>query len=174
MFSENVSSARLSIFPQDVDLVAAATTITAERATVVDFSYLYWEERLGMLTGTVSGDPFYMFKPLHVYVWICFPGAALVAAIGAACHEVSNVKITVTSKKGFMLPLELMGYILKAMWVQGKFWLPYFLKISSQVWQMLGDSFLWNDKVIFYEEEEDLDKRLTKRGYRGRIDMIRP
>ena len=128
MFSENISSVMVSIFPQDVDLVAAATTITAERATVVDFSYLYWEEKLGMLTGTVSGEPFYMFKPLHVYVWICFPAAGLVAAICAACHEVSNEKIVMTSEKGFMLPLELMGYILKAMWVQGKFWFPYFLE----------------------------------------------
>ena len=74
-------------------------TISAERETVVDFTYMYWEEKVGMVTGTVPDDPFYMFKPLTTYVWISFAAAALVAAFGAVCYEASSVKIGVTTTK---------------------------------------------------------------------------
>ena len=111
-----------SIFsPQDVDMVVAGMTITSERETVVDFTYLYWEDKIGMLTGTLPDDPYYMFKPLHIYVWVSFAASALVAAIGATCYETWSVRIGVTSTKGFLLPLYPLWYTVSALWLQGNF-----------------------------------------------------
>ena len=106
-------------FTQDVDLVVAGMTITKERLKMVDFSYFYWEEKLGMLTGTVSGDPFYMFQPLHTYVWLSFAAAALSAAVVVACCEISSVKLGKTT--GFMQPLDSLWYTFGAMWLKGTF-----------------------------------------------------
>ena len=144
------SRTRTNIFPpQDVDLVIAGMTITAERSTVVDFSYMYWEEKVGMLTGTLPVDPFYMFKPLHIYVWMCFATAALVTAISAACYEISSIKIEATSKKGFLLPLESLWCTLRAMWVQGKFHIyEFWFHIGFTTGDISSDCGLKNDKGL--------------------------
>ena len=52
-------------------------TISAERQTAVDFSFPFWEERLGLLTVTVKQSNFYLFRPLHAYVWLCYVCMAL-------------------------------------------------------------------------------------------------
>ena len=103
-----------------MDLVVAGLTISAERERVVDFSYFYWEDKIGMLTGSLPGDPFYMFKPLHIYVWVGLVIAALVTAAGAAIYESSTKQIAATSNRRFMEPQQSIWYTLSAMWIQGR------------------------------------------------------
>ena len=104
-----------------MDLIVAGLTISAERESVVDFSYFYWEDKIGMLTGSLPGDPFYMFKPLHIYVWVGLVIAALVTAAGAAIYESSTKQIAATSNRRFMEPQQSIWYTLSAMWIQGRF-----------------------------------------------------
>ena len=104
---------------QDVDLVVAGMTISVEREEVVDFSYLFWEEKLGMLTGTVSGYPFYMLRPIHAYIWLSIMAVVVIAATVAACCETLALKIQKTATNVFLTPLDFLRYTSRAMWNQG-------------------------------------------------------
>ena len=66
---------------QDIDMVWTGLTISPVREEAVDFSYPFWEESIGLLTATQPVDQFFVFRPLHVYVWICFIGMPLVTAV---------------------------------------------------------------------------------------------
>lgn len=67
----------LIICMQDVDMIVAGLIVSFEREKVVDFSYPFWYENIGMLTATFSEDQFYIFKPLEISIWLCYICAAL-------------------------------------------------------------------------------------------------
>ena len=56
-------------------------TISPAREEVVDFSYLFWEEHIGMLTKTSTEEQFFIFRPLHIHVWWCFIGMRVIIAV---------------------------------------------------------------------------------------------
>ena len=62
-------------------MVWTGLTISPAREEVVDFSFPFWEESIGMLTATQPEDQFFIFKPLHIYVWVCFIGMPIVTAV---------------------------------------------------------------------------------------------
>ena len=62
-------------------MVWTGLTISPARAEVVDFSYPFWEESTGILTTTKKEEEFFIFRPLHTYVWMCFIGIAFITAI---------------------------------------------------------------------------------------------
>ena len=106
---------------QDVDMIWTGMTITAMRQTVVDFSYPYWEERAGMLTSTLPEDPFYIFRPLHTYVWLAFLMVALVSALVVRCVESGAFLLgTVHGERTFTSLWTNVWFFIRAFWSQGK------------------------------------------------------
>ena len=75
----------------------ADLTISAIRDTVVDFAYQFYEDRTAMLTLTNEESSFYIFQPLHKYIWLCFVGTAGFVGIVAFIFERSS-----TSKEASM------------------------------------------------------------------------
>ena len=144
-------------FNQDVDLLVTGMTISAARASAVDFSYMFWEDKLGMLTGTLQSEPFYMFNPLHKYVWLSFTAAVLTAAVTTACYENCSMKMRMTSMKGYLRPVNVFWYTFAAMWNRGKFNLYLSLKI-------------WTLKIQTSGKHRKIEK--NKRGYKGKIDFM--
>ena len=100
----------------------AGLTISAERETVVDFSYPFWDDSLGMITLTVPEDQFFLFKPLHGYVWLCYGLAALLAA-GIMCvwEHTSYRQQGAKGRTIYMRLEECFWYTYSAMWTKGKF-----------------------------------------------------
>ena len=62
-------------------MVWSGLTISPAREEVVDFSYPFWEESLGVLTVTKPEEQFFIFRPLHIYVWISYFGLTVMAAV---------------------------------------------------------------------------------------------
>ena len=62
-------------------MVWTGLTISPAREEVVDFSFPFWEESIGMLTATQPEDQFFIFRPLHIYVWVCFIGMPIATAV---------------------------------------------------------------------------------------------
>ena len=62
-------------------MVWTGLTISPAREEVVDFSFPYWEEAIGLLTATKPEDQFFIFRPLHMYVWVCFIGMPIITAV---------------------------------------------------------------------------------------------
>ena len=52
---------------------------------VVDFSYAFWDETMGILSGTVKISAFYLLKPLHLSVWMCYVAMAAFVSILLYC-----------------------------------------------------------------------------------------
>jgi len=79
--------------PQDADIAAAALTITAERETVVDFSFPYWEEPSGVLIRRpAEGSKLLnLLKPLQWSVWLTVIVEVLLASVVIyACTACAN------------------------------------------------------------------------------------
>ena len=105
---------------QEIDLFVTGLTISPERASVVDFSYPFWFDSIGMITLTVPEDPFYIFKPLHMYVWVVFIAVAVLAAIFVMCHERRRFGDKVTRRQSPFSDLgECLWYNYGIMWIQG-------------------------------------------------------
>ena len=66
---------------QETDMMVSALSVSAEREEVIDFSYLIWEQTSAGLLLTVPQDQFYIFRPLHLYVWLTFVAAAIITAV---------------------------------------------------------------------------------------------
>ena len=69
-----------SFLIQNIDILLSGLTISAARLEVVDFSFPFWEEKLGMIVGTVNYQNMYLVRPLHVYVWLCYGAMAFLTA----------------------------------------------------------------------------------------------
>ena len=121
-FPDNKTFHRLVLFSfQEVDLVLGALSITSERETVVDFSYPIWEEAVGMITLTVLDDQLYLFKPLHVHVWLSYATVMLLAAWLVMLYESWVVNAGMVQGRGpFSHTSTCLWYMYGAMWAQGK------------------------------------------------------
>ena len=62
-------------------MILTGLTISSERDEVVDFSFPFFEEKLGMITLTQPQHQFYLFGPLGAYVWLVYIVAAVYVAI---------------------------------------------------------------------------------------------
>ena len=61
-------------------MLMSGLTITAQRQEVVDFTYPFWYEPMGMLTLTIPQDNFFLFKPLRGLVWAVYLLSAVIIA----------------------------------------------------------------------------------------------
>ena len=105
---------------QEVDLVMAPLSITGEREAVVDFSYPFWWDSLGMMTMTIEHDVFYLVKPLHIYVWMCYVIILLVAAQLVSFSESWAVSLGINRDTSPFCHLkESVWYLFGTMWNQG-------------------------------------------------------
>ena len=105
---------------QEVDMVLTGLTISSEREQVVDFTYPFWEERLGMITLTQPPDQFYLFRPFSGHVWLIYVTIAVAVAILVKSLE----GITLYMCHGLRLARTVLGETLLfswgAMWNIGK------------------------------------------------------
>ena len=62
-------------------MILTGLTISSERDEVVDFSFPFFEEKLGMITLTQPQHQFYLFGPLGAYVWLVYIVAAVYVAM---------------------------------------------------------------------------------------------
>ena len=105
---------------QDVDMVLTGLTISAQREAVVDFSYPFWEESVGLLTLTEHQDEFYIIKPLKFSVWLSLMGTALFAALFAGVLETISWKSKPADPKKLTTNfMKYLWYTFGAMWYQG-------------------------------------------------------
>ena len=108
------------LYLQEIDMVFTGLTISASRETVVDFSYPFFEERLGMMTRTVPEDPFYQFKPLSTLVWVCYVATALVIALMIRLQENLALAVGSINSKGYFSKISRsLWYFVGAVWFQG-------------------------------------------------------
>ena len=100
-------------------MVWTGLSISPAREEVIDFSYLFWEEHIGLLTNTEAKEQFFIFRPLHIYVWICFIGMAVITAVCVRQLESLGAK----SEEYHVLSFTRFGvclwYTFGAMWTQG-------------------------------------------------------
>lgn len=87
-------------------MVAAPLTISPLREEVVDFSYPFWHESIGMLTLTLPQDQVYILKPLRTAVWICYFTSTFLVAVFLYIYE---VKLNVMKKYIKTTPLAGIG-----------------------------------------------------------------
>ena len=105
---------------QDVDMVLTGLTISAQREAVVDFSYPFWEESVGLLTLTEHQDEFYIIKPLKFSVWLSLMGTALLAALFAGVLETKSWKSKPADPKKLIKNFtKYLWYTFGAIWYQG-------------------------------------------------------
>ena len=77
---------------QEIDMFASALSVSAEREEVIDFSYLIWEQTsAGLLLTQEKQDQFYIFRPLHPYVWVTFGAAAVIIAVVTSLCEMARI-----------------------------------------------------------------------------------
>ena len=110
---------------QDVDIVLTGLTISTERESVIDFSYPFHEERTGLLTLTLPSDPFFVFKPLRVHIWVSFLAAAILIGTLVQISEKCASNTLITQGHAPLMPLfDRLWYTVGAMWNQGtvKLW----------------------------------------------------
>ena len=104
-----------------MDLLISGITISAERESVVDFTYPFWEEKLALVTLTEDSRNFPIFRPLHYIVWICYVGVALVAALGIRNQEwLVSVMLNKSNSGEYMTLRDCIWYTYGAMWYQGE------------------------------------------------------
>ena len=108
------------IFFQTTDMVVTGLTISEERETVVDFSYPFWEESVGLITLTRPDDQFYLYKPLKPLVWVCFVCTALFVGLAAVGVELKTSSLwSLKGHHAFGHIQESCWYMFGAMWNQG-------------------------------------------------------
>ena len=100
-------------------MVWTGLSISPARAKVVDFSYPFWEEYTGILTTTKTKEQFFIFKPLHIYVWICFIGMAVITAMFVQQLESLDTSTQESHISSFTRFDISFWYIFGAIWSQG-------------------------------------------------------
>ena len=101
-------------------MILGTLSITPEREAVLDFTYPIWEEATGMITLTVRGGEFYIFKPLHIYVWCCYISVWFVVALFVRSYEFSATFWGfLRSKSSFTRLDAALWYLYGAIWGQG-------------------------------------------------------
>ena len=100
-------------------MVWTGLTISPAREEVVDFSYPFWEEYTGILTTTKTEEQFFIFRPLHTYVWMCFMGMAIVTAVFVQQLESLDARSEEYHVLSFTRVGVCLWYTLGAMWNQG-------------------------------------------------------
>ena len=84
---------RYTCVGQEADIAAAAVTITADRETVVDFSFPYWEEPSGILIRRPGEGSklLTLLKPLQWSVWATVICEVILASVAIyACTIFAN------------------------------------------------------------------------------------
>ena len=99
----------------------SALSVTAEREIVIDFSYLIWEQTsAAMLLTQEKKDQLYLFRPLHMYVWVSFAAAAIVIAVATSQYERVGIHGTYGNSRGRLSQLRnSLWYTYGAMFYQG-------------------------------------------------------
>ena len=100
-------------------MVWTGLSISPARARVVDFSYPFCEEYTGILTTTKTKEIFFIFRPLHIYVWICFIGMAVITALFVQQLESLDTRTKEYHISSFTRFDVSFWYIFGAMWSQG-------------------------------------------------------
>ena len=110
-------------------MVWTGLTISPAREEVIDFSYPFWEESIGVWTTTETEDQFFIYKPLHIHVWICFIGMSVIAAAFIWYLESRSVNSGTERTAPFTRWDVCLLYIYGAMCNQGEQW-PEILTVS--------------------------------------------
>ena len=58
------------IILQQADIILAGLTVTKARSEVVDFTYPFWEEPVGVVVRVTDHKETYFYKPLGTWVYI--------------------------------------------------------------------------------------------------------
>ena len=100
-------------------MIWTGLTISPAREQVVDFSYPFWEESIGVFTTTKAGDQFFIFRPLSMFVWICFIGMSVATAVSIRYLESFYAKYRADCILPFTRLDVCLWYTLGGMWNQG-------------------------------------------------------
>lgn len=79
---------------QKIDIILTSTTVTPQRAEVVDFTASYWSETGGFfinLPRQFHQDYFYIFEPLSAYVWAVTISTVII--VGLTLFTMSQEKV---------------------------------------------------------------------------------
>ena len=115
-------------------MVVTGLTISEERENVVDFSYPFWEESVGLITLTRPDDQFYLYKPLKPLVWVCFVCAALFVGLAAVGVELKASSLrSLKGQHAFGHLRESCWYMFGAMWNQGVSYETYINAIAFEI-----------------------------------------
>ena len=123
-------------------MVWTGLTISPAREEVVDFSYPFWEEYIGILTSTKTKETFFIFRPLHVYVWIGFIGMAVVTAVFVQKLESLDTRLEEHHVSSFTRFDVCLWYTFGAMWNQGNM---YTLPDSMVYGAYMGPTWGWQE-----------------------------